>query len=153
MTHLVNLKKCRGSSPGCPGWCGAPEQIGTHYTVPENTISWKGANLSFLKREHRRALPSNTICQECSKSLQTFKHMLAHAHILQNRWICINHPKLIKIKYLFTYFYLLKILYIPDHASNRSIQIKIQDTYHFRSKLKARQIQIKIQNRSIQIRI
>ena len=24
MTHLVNFKKCRGSSPGCPGWCGAP---------------------------------------------------------------------------------------------------------------------------------
>ena len=25
MTHLVNFKKCRGSSPGCPGWCGAPD--------------------------------------------------------------------------------------------------------------------------------
>ena len=24
MTHLVNLKKCRGSSPGCPGLCAAP---------------------------------------------------------------------------------------------------------------------------------
>ena len=24
VTHLVNLKKCRGSSPGCPGWCAAP---------------------------------------------------------------------------------------------------------------------------------
>ena len=24
MTHLVNLKKCRGSSPGCPGYYGAP---------------------------------------------------------------------------------------------------------------------------------
>ena len=24
MTHLVDLKKCRGSSPGCPGLCAAP---------------------------------------------------------------------------------------------------------------------------------
>ena len=24
MTHLVNLKMCWGSSPGCPGGCGAP---------------------------------------------------------------------------------------------------------------------------------
>ena len=24
MTHLINLKKCRGSSPGCPGGCRAP---------------------------------------------------------------------------------------------------------------------------------
>ena len=28
MTHLVNFKKCRGSSPGCPGWCGAPVLTG-----------------------------------------------------------------------------------------------------------------------------
>ena len=27
MTHLVNLKKCRGSSPGCPGLCAAPDQV------------------------------------------------------------------------------------------------------------------------------
>ena len=27
MTHLVNLKMCRGSSPGCPGGCGAPEWL------------------------------------------------------------------------------------------------------------------------------
>ena len=27
MTHLVNLKMCRGSSPGCPGGCGAPEKV------------------------------------------------------------------------------------------------------------------------------
>ena len=25
MTYLVNSEKCRGSSPGCPGWCGAPD--------------------------------------------------------------------------------------------------------------------------------
>ena len=29
MTHLVNLKKCRGSSPGCPGGYYAPELL-TH---------------------------------------------------------------------------------------------------------------------------
>ena len=31
MTHLVNFKKCRGSSPGCPGWCGAPAQETVFY--------------------------------------------------------------------------------------------------------------------------
>ena len=29
MTHLVNFKKCRGSSPCCPGWCGA--HVGAQY--------------------------------------------------------------------------------------------------------------------------
>ena len=31
MTHLVDLKKCRGSSPGCPGLCAAPAKWYTYY--------------------------------------------------------------------------------------------------------------------------
>ena len=45
MTHLVNLKKCRGSSPGCPGGYYAPELITFKYPNSREMV-WLTQKLS-----------------------------------------------------------------------------------------------------------